>query len=127
MQVGPDERPVLVAAEAAFRTGGGVQPIVDSVGTGIEDSDVDGRDFYALLYSALYLEAEGNAYDSERYMLRALETSYSRKSRDYMVAVGWVHAQLRGWITQIPDPEVERLKQTPILPGYFKLNGEMGV
>lgn len=95
MQVGYDRRAVMRAVEAAFRQGSGVGSMLDAAANDITGST--GDRFYALLYSALYHEAQGEALESQRAMLQAVATPYARRSGDYMVSVAQVHCSQRGW------------------------------
>jgi len=53
--------------------------------------------FYAALYEGLFHEALGAGELARDCILAALRTPYAEASQDYMVAVGRMHAHVRGW------------------------------
>lgn len=93
LRVGRDPRPVMRAAEEAFRTGRGPQEIAASA-----RGDTNGHAaFYSALYVALWHEAHSDEGAAKEAMLRALRTEYARGSGDYMAALARVHCKRRGW------------------------------
>jgi non-canonical (house-cleaning) NTP pyrophosphatase len=66
-------------------------------------------EYYALLYLALYAEAEARESDAAAFLARAMATKYAAANRgsrgDFMVAVGRVHAELRGWVVTLGDSD----------------------
>lgn len=93
LKVGRDSRPVMRAAEEAFRTGCTTDIIAAAAGR-----DTQGHAaFYSLLYIALWYEAEGEQSAAKEAMLRAVETEYAEGSGDYMASLAKVHCKLRGW------------------------------
>jgi hypothetical protein len=94
LRVGRDPRPVMRAAEAAFRAADGRPEAILAAAGG----DAQGHDaFYAALYAALWHEAHGEAAEAEGAMARAVQTQYARQSGDYMAALARVHCARRGW------------------------------
>ena len=102
VQTGPDSRPILRAALAAFREGAGAEAILAAAPPpgrlatvypgGLKDL------FYATLYAGLYCEAEGREAEARDYLKTAAEMKYANRSGDYMGAVARVHCRVRGWI-----------------------------
>jgi hypothetical protein len=95
LQVGFDRRPVLRAAQAACKDASGAAAILAAAKT--DKAGTAGELFYALLYAALYHEAQQEPDECKHALLQALQTEYARKSRDYMASVALVHAKRRGW------------------------------
>jgi hypothetical protein len=95
LQVGRDPRPVMRAAENAFKQGLGTEVILAA--SAGDASGRQGAAFYAHLYSALYHEADGQQQECQQSLLKAVQTPYAQQSKDYMVSVARVHALQRGW------------------------------
>ena len=95
LQVGRDSRPVMRAAEEAFRTGADPLLIKDAA----RGDTVGHAAFYSNLYVGLWHEAEGQEELAREAIVRAVGTDYARGSGDYMAALARVHVQKRGWGT----------------------------
>lgn len=94
LQVGRDPRPVMRAAEAAFRLGdSGVEGILAAAG-----GDTQGHDaFYSRLYAGLWHEAEGEEGKAQEFLVQAIATEYGARSGDFMAKLAKVHCLRRGW------------------------------
>lgn len=93
--VGRDPRPVMRAADAAFRSPDGrPEAILEAAGP----LDAEGHAaFYAQLYAGLWHEAHGEPDAARDSITRAVATRYARASNDYMADVARVHCLRRGW------------------------------
>ena len=87
------------AVESAFKRGSGVASMLEAAAG--DRKGTKGDLFYALLYSALYHEAEGQAGESKVAMLQAVATPYAQQSDDYMASVAHVHCKQRDWSTTL--------------------------
>jgi len=97
LKVGRDSRPVMRAAEEAFRIGSRPEGIREAAG-----GDAQGHAaFYSLLYTALWHEAHGNEEEAKVSMLQATDTTYARQSGDYMTSLARVHCTQRGWAREL--------------------------
>lgn len=93
LSVGRDPRPVMRAAEAAFRLGDGVDGILAAAGPDSQGHDA----FYSRFYAGLYHEAEGEEDAARGYLLQAVGTEYGARSGDFMASLAKVHCLRRGW------------------------------
>ena len=75
-------------------------------------------EYYALLYLALYAEAEARESDAAALLARAMATPYAAANGgshgDFMVAVGRVHAEVRGWIAAPGDDDAAAQRRLAI-------------
>ena len=93
LRVGRDPRPVMRAAELAFRAGSDPSIIAEAAGGDTQGSAA----YYSGLYVGLWHEAHGDASTARAAIEAAVRTEYGRSADDYMASLGKVHCQLRGW------------------------------
>ena len=101
------------AVESAFKRGSGVASMIEAAAG--DRKGTKGDLFYALLYSALYYEAEGQAGESKDAMLQAVATPYAQQSDDYMASVAQVHCKQRGWSMTLHQCSVDPALQLSAL------------
>ncbi|GBG70902.1 hypothetical protein CBR_g8203 [Chara braunii] len=109
LQVGRDSRPIMRAAHDLFKNGGSVDDLLAAAGIkelgggggggGGRGGGNGGHDqFYALLYTGLFHESQGEELRAKEAMIAAVKTMYGQISGDYMAKLAQVHCQCRGWV-----------------------------